>query len=277
MFGLKKAQSIYVCLLATTMLPLGCNNTSAPPTSGQKPVFKTWTNSIGMKLIHLPSGSFQMGDARPGLDAQPVHQVLLSSFWVGQFEVTNVEFDLFKRRPRFPESLTNLQPAMRVSYPEAVKFCEWLSKKENRRYRLPTEAEWEYAARGGLNQKDYPWGNEGPEGRATFGLQLNTTPIGTYAPNGFGLYDMAGNVEELVSDWYDENYYARSPKLNPTGPAHGRWKVTRGGFFGMNELYCAERAAFPLDTPSLSGFRIVMEFEKNKTASEKVQKASERH
>jgi formylglycine-generating enzyme required for sulfatase activity len=116
-----------------------------------------------------------------------------------------------------------------VSWHDAVRFCEWLGRKEGRHYRLPTEAEWEYAARGGLVQQDYPWGNATAEGRAAVAM-LQSQPVGSYDPNGFGLYDMAGNADEWVSDWYDEHYYERSPVKDPTGPEKrlNNVKVTRG-------------------------------------------------
>ena len=140
---------------------------------------------MGMCFCHIPGGSFQMGYP-PDSDASPVHEVTLSPFWIGQFAVTNSQYDRFHLRPRFPESLGNRQPAVCVSWDDAVSYCQWLSKRDHHHYRLPTEAEWEYAARGGLEKKDYPWGDEDPEGRATFN-SLATTPVGSYAPNGYGL------------------------------------------------------------------------------------------
>jgi len=190
-------------------------------------------------MVLLPTGTFLMGDKNIP-DARPLHRVKLSSFWIGQFEVTNQQYEMFKRQTRPPESLGNTQPAVNVTWINASNFCKWLSKREKRSYRLPTEAEWEYAARGGLVQKTYPWGDEDAGGRATI-QQMTTTPVGSHAPNGFGLYDMAGNVQEWVSDWYGEDYYARSPLLNPRGPAQsyflaqpgpkGQWKIARGGFY----------------------------------------------
>jgi formylglycine-generating enzyme len=93
-----------------------------------------------------------------------------------------------------------------------MAFCRWLSRKEGRSYRLPTEAEWEYAARGGLEQRDYPWGNESPLGRAAV-VRDSTMPGGSFPPNGYGLFDMAGNVAEWVSDWYEPDYYSHSPSV----------------------------------------------------------------
>jgi len=231
--------------------------------------FATTVNSIGMKFVHLPGGRFLMG----GDHAKPVHRVRLSRFWIGQFEVTNAQFEQFRKRPRPPESLADDQPVTRVSWNDAVAFCHWLSKKEDKKYRLPTEAEWEYAARGGLIQKPYPWGDDSPDGRAALAMSA-MMPVGSYAPNGYGLYDMAGNVAEYVSDWYDENYYAHSPLQDPQGPAKplaGNLRLRRGGFFSIFEGACSFRQPWvPSLLPDISrvheaderdgsGFRVVLE------------------
>jgi formylglycine-generating enzyme required for sulfatase activity len=195
---------------------------------------RTLTNSLGMRLVHLASGSFLMGNATNLAGSGPVHRVRLSEFWIGQCEVTNAQFERFRKRRRPPESQADNQPVMYVTWHDAVQYCDWLSRKERRHYRLPTEAEWEYAARGGLEQKDYPWGDAPAQGRAAVGL-LQTRPVGSYPPNGFGLYDVAGNVDEWMLDWYDEQYYRRSPPVDPQGPSEPpkiKTMVIRGCSFG---------------------------------------------
>ena len=261
---------ITLALLGLITGTFGSEYLASAKTQSKPPIRKlpTRTNSIGMKLVRLPGGTFLMG-AKDIPDARPVHRVKLSPFWIGQFEVTNQHYELFKKRKRTQESLGNQQPAIDLSWSDAAAFCQWLSKKEKRLYRLPTEAEWEYAARGGLVQKAFPWGNEDPHGRATVD-QTTTTPVGTHAPNNFGLYDTAGNAAELVSDWYGEDYYARSPKVNPKGPSRsywvmkpapkGQWRILRGGDHWTHEVDNAQRQPWPLgEKPYGIGLRVVME------------------
>lgn len=181
-----------------------------------------------MKLVFLPTGRFLMGHPKM---ADPVHSVTISGFWMGQHEVTNRQFEQFRKRPRPVESPKDDHPVTRVSWNEATAFCRWLSRREpGSRYRLPTEAEWEYAARGGLEQKEYPWGNDPNwRGKANLGT-LKATSVGSFPPNSYGLYDMTGNVSEWVSDWYSEDYYRQSPPQNPTGPKRPNQRhIQRGG------------------------------------------------
>ena len=115
------------------------------------------------------------------------------------------------------------QPVAGVSWFEATRYCEWLCTQTGRNYRLPTEAEWECAARGGLEQKNFPWGDEPPQSLPDYATRWQTgpEPVARYAANAFGLYDICDNVHEWCSDWYDPNYYASSPERNPRGPASG--------------------------------------------------------
>jgi formylglycine-generating enzyme len=214
----------------------------------------------------VPGGSFLMGSTRFDL-TPPVHKVTVRSYWMGRFEVTNAEFDRYKKRPRDPDSLSERQPTPHVSWHDATAFCQWLSRKEKRRYRLPTEAEWEYAARGGLEQKDFPWGNEPPEGRAALSVRP-TSAVGSFPPNHFGLYDMAGNLQEWVSDWYDRSYPMSSPRVDPKGPEMSPFKmrILRGGT--LFEPYCWLRLpVFPTLRDLSIGFRVVLEPTTATTAS----------
>jgi formylglycine-generating enzyme required for sulfatase activity len=212
-----------------TFVSSGCEHRASPPREQTKQMSQT--NSIGMVLVSIPSGSFLMGNPRSE-ETSPVHRVTISGFGIGKYEVTNAEYDRYKERPRAPESLEDRQPASQISWQDAVDFCEWLSKKEGRSYRLSTEAEWEYAARGGLVQKDYPWGDASADGRARAG-ELTTAIVGRYPPNGWGLHDVAGNVDEWVSDWLDPNYYNRSPEKDPRGPSLSPPGGTAGELHGV--------------------------------------------
>ena len=190
-------------------------------------------------MILIPAGEFQMGDHfNEGLgDELPVHTVYLDAFYIDKYEVTNALYKKFMdatghKAPRYwNDSKYNGpdHPVVGVSWEDAKAYADWTGK------RLPTEAEWEKAARGGLEGKKYPLGDSLTHDDANYsgaggkdGWEY-TAPVGSFAPNGYGLYDMAGNVWEWCSDWYDENYYANSPKSNPTGPDSGTLRVDRGG------------------------------------------------
>jgi len=184
--------------------------------------------------VRIPGGEFTMG-ADVEDDHRPPHKILVSEFVLDRYEVTNAEYiefceatdrdppqfwgiDELSSGPAFPQ-----HPVIGVSWHDALEFCRWNGM------RLPTEAEWEYAATGGLQGTKYPWGDEiGPE-RANYGPSDGVLAVGAYPANGYGLFDMAGNVGEWVSDWYDPGYYAVSPTENPTGPEDGKYKSVRGG------------------------------------------------
>ncbi len=156
-------------------------------------------------------------------------------------------------------TVTSDMPVSMASYNDAQAFVEWLSAKEKLPYKLPTEAQWEYAARGGLPNAPFPWGDQLPDGRRANYADKSTdfewrdrtaddghkyvAPVGNYEPNGYGLYDMAGNVLEWVRDYYGEDYYKFSPEIDPEGPGHGEFRVMKGGewTFGPVNLRCAFR------------------------------------
>ncbi len=227
------------------------------------------------KMVYIPAGEFLMGGTQ-NKNEMPTHKVMLNGFWIDKYEVTNKDFEKFKpehKKFRKLASNKNEQPAVHITWFDAQEYCNWRCDKENvprGTYRLPTEAEWEYAARGGLVQKEYPWGNLPPN---TFNFFLtnyklnNKTSdycknVGSFQPNGFGIYDMAGNVREWCMDWYDD-YSAdctNSILYNPEGPVKAVKKVWRGGSWGSREkdLRCAARGGISpnhwLDT---LGFRCV--------------------
>src|SRR5262249_37025017 len=139
------------------------------------------------------------------------------------------------------------QPVVGVSWEDAVAYCAWLSEQRHVSLRLPTEAEGERAARGGLEVALYPWGDEPPPATVVGANPESDGPakVGVNAPNGFGLYDMSENVHEWCADWYDYRYYSHSPERNPRGPAFGRRRVSRGGSWRHRIQYsrCAARSS----------------------------------
>lgn len=213
--------------------------------------------TTGMEFVLIKGGCFQMGDAFGDgeRNEKPVHEVCVSDFAMGKYEVTNAQFRLF--RPSHSSGNYegrdlngDNQPVANVSYLEdAVAYAQWLSGKSGKNYRLPTEAEWEYAARGGTATRNY-WGSSisnpcnyanahDMSSKRAFKITLKkqtcddgyavSAPVGSFRPNAYGLYDMMGNVWEWASDWYDETYYGKSPRDNPQGPSSGWARVIRGG------------------------------------------------
>ena len=187
-------------------------------------------------MVLIPAGEFVMGREGTG-DNSPPHTVRLSAFHLDRYEVTNAEYeafckatgrrlpefwgtDLFRSGPKYPD-----HPVVFGSNSDARDYATWRGK------RLPTEAEWECAARGGLAGMQYVGGNTLDSSEVNFTLsgRKGSVPVGSFAPNGYGLYDMAGNVQEWVADRYGAEYYKNSPAEAPPGPAGGRHRVIRGG------------------------------------------------
>ena len=190
------------------------------------------TNSKdGLEYVWIPPGTFQMGavegDDKAEENEKPQHRVTMSKgFWLGRTPVAVAAYKRFVKETRaeMPEALgKGDHPVVNVSWDKAVAYCQWAGG------RLPSEAEWEYAARGRESGLVYPWGNSIDEKNANYYPSDGTSPVGSYPANGFGLDDMAGNVWEWCSDWYDTNYYSQSPDKNPQGPSSGTGRVLRGG------------------------------------------------
>ena len=213
----------------------------------------------------LPAGEFVMGRAGTG-DNSPPHTVRLNAFYLDRYEVTNAEYaafckatgnplpffwglDRFRSGPKFPE-----HPVIGVHSGQAREYAKWRGK------RLPTEAEWEYAARGGLAGMRYVDGNTLDSSKVNFTRSKQDGPVavGSYAPNGYGLYDLAGNVQEWVADRFDAEYYKNSPAEDPRGPETGRFRVIRGGgwFTGPGCMDVDIRYALPSNWVDFNvGFR----------------------
>jgi formylglycine-generating enzyme len=258
-------------------------------------------------MVRIPAGTFRMGTSGgPGYEA-PVHEVELAAFFIDRTEVTVGAFAAFItatgyrteaerfgwsgvfdpgkhawaavngatwRHPDGPDRppAADAEPVTQVSWNDAQAFAKWAGK------RLPTEAEWEYAARGGVDQAVYAWGHDlRPGGRPVANWWQGTfpdhdtgedgfagrAPVGRFAPNGFDLVDVTGNVWEWCADWYDASYYARSPRVAPPGPDAGTERVLRGGSWLCSENFCsnyrpgARSQATPDSGLNNTGFRLV--------------------
>jgi len=211
------------------------------------------TDTLGIEMALIPEGEFRMGKPGLSLVGKPVHTVYLDAFYMDIYEVTNaryaecLEAGVCSAPVKDTPSIRSYNygepdfadyPVVYVDWEQAHTYCKW------RGARLPTEAEWEKAARGGLDGKLYPWGDEPPvcqpgaQNGAQMGICSQSGPfqVGTFAPNGYGLYDMGGNAWEWVADWYDPDYYRVSPANNPTGPATGAKKGLRLGVWYFVEL-----------------------------------------
>ncbi len=232
-------------------------------------------------MIQLPSSlvliqgtRFLMGSKDGGDDERPVHRVWVDAFRIGAFQVTNAEYGRFLESagrnpppfwndPRFDDPE---QPVVAVSWLDAAAYCEWLSGVAGGRFRLPAEAEWECAARGGAEGKLYPWGDDPPQSRPDYSARWTRgpEPRGGGVPNGYGLYDMCENVHEWCLDWYQPDYYSVSPERNPRGPESGSRRVSRGGSWRhhVKMSRCAARSSIPPGYQYADyGFRIACEVE----------------
>ncbi len=193
----------------------------------------------GTTLVRIPEGWFWMGcDAGQDVE-RPVHRVWVDEFAMAATQVTVAEYARFLAAtaaspPPFwnDDNFSHPQrPVVAVSWFEAVAYCDWLSKLTGRRYRLPTEAEWERAARGGREGALYPWGDDPPLSRRGYAERWKDgpEPVRQSDPNPYGLFEMCENVHEWCSDWFDPDFYSSSRERNPQGPPSGARKASRGG------------------------------------------------
>jgi formylglycine-generating enzyme required for sulfatase activity len=259
------------------------------------------------ELVYVAAGAFRMGDNFGDGESRelPVHVVDLDAYYIGKYEVTNLLWRKFRddpgyddpkfwpgRRPAPKDQVpywtqssnhgggtadSDNYPVIGVNWDSATAFCNWVSSKTGKKYRLPTEAEWEKAARG-ADQRRYPWGNSIDPTYANFvGTQKFDTvrQVGFYDgskrgemdthsnASPYGAFDMAGNVMEWCQDWYSRDYYAVSPRKNPQGPAAGAYRVVRGGSFFIDSFDLrtyARSAAWPsYQSHRMIGFRVARE------------------
>jgi len=254
-----------VCAGGLTLL--GRDNVQAAP------VLTGSDGQVANARVEVPAGAFRMGSETGAADERPVHRVSGAAFSIDQYEVTNGRYGAcvragvcsppafassFTRRTYFGAAEYDDYPVVHVSWGQATSFCAWVGG------RLPTEAEWERAARGTADARAYPWGDSPPDcTKANFSGCVGDTDRVGQRPAGqspYGISDMAGNVWEWTADWYEADYYSRSPDQDPAGPDSGQLKVMRGGCWvsGANSLRATCRKA---DLPSLwapnVGFRCV--------------------
>jgi sulfatase modifying factor 1 len=273
-----------------------------PESPGSSPV----TNSVGMKLVLIPPGTFVMGSPDTDSDAseaeKPAHRVQISrAFYLAAHETTVGNFRAFVDATGYKTEAEQQQkgygwdrtqgkfvagpeyswkhipledagwvqgekhPVINVSWNDAIAFCRWLSQKEGKSYRLPTEAEWEYSCRAGTTSRYYA-GDSLSTAQANFGRKAGgPLPVGTFEPNPFGLYDMHGNVWEFCADWHDDRYYHQSTERDPSGPSDpgsANYRVRRGGdwLHAVKDCRAAARYIYPYRPQAsynvIMGFRI---------------------
>src|SRR5260370_3691656 len=190
-------------------------------------------------MVRIPAGWFGMGCETGRDDEGGGDGVSGDAFELAAYEGANAEYRRFLAAtgcappPHWNDANFNdpQMPVVAVSWHEAASYCEWLSGVAGKRYRLPSEAEWEHAARGGAESFLYPWGNAPPETVPDYAKRwkLGPDPVGLYAPNPYDLYNVGHNVHEWCADWYDDGDYGHSPERNPQGPKSGTRKASRGG------------------------------------------------
>jgi formylglycine-generating enzyme required for sulfatase activity len=217
----------------------------------------------GIVMIYVPAGEFTMGSPRSEVgrepDEGPVHRVFTKGIWIGKYEVTRALWHAVMGGDAIEPSERDL-PQGDVSYRDIQAFLRALNLGSGLDYRLPTEAEWEKCCRGGGPSSQYGPIDEIAWNIANSGGKIH--PVGTKRPNGFGLFDMLGNIWEWCSDWYSSGYYGTSPLLNPTGPSQGKRRVCRGGGFahGGGYLRSAHRnSQEPAKSRPYLGFRLVLD------------------
>jgi sulfatase modifying factor 1 len=189
-----------------------------------------------LEVVSVPAGRLRMGSSGGRPDEQPVHEVELAAFAMGRTPVTRAQYAPFVRvlgqEPpwwRDPAHADADQPVVGVTWFEACAFAEWLGQTAGGGWRLPTEAEWEWAARGGLEQAPTAWGEAVPEGETPIGPLAAPWRVAQGRPNGYGLLDMGTIVHEWCLDWYHPRYYEASPRRDPRGPDEGERRASRGG------------------------------------------------
>jgi sulfatase modifying factor 1 len=220
-------------------------------------------------MLRIPQGWFWMGQDDGRDDERPRHSVWVDAFELSAYQTTNEEYSRFLEATRHPRPLYwedpafshPKQPVVAVSWVDAVAYCVWLTLAFGKQYRLPSEAEWERAARGGVENSIYPWGDCPPGELPEYAHRWKTGPeqVGLYSATTYGLYNLGDNVHEWCSDWYDAGYYACSSERNPQGPASGNRRASRGGSWRhhIKVTRTAARSSIPPEFKYVDyGFRV---------------------
>lgn len=227
-------------------------------------------SGLGIDFIYIQGSTFQMGDTfnEGSNNERPVHTVQLSSYRLSKTEITFAQYDMFcdstgRSKPSDNGWGRGTRPVINVSWNDALAFCTWASTQLGKTVRLPTEAEWEFAARGGGQNIRYSGTSETTQlinyAWYSANSESKTNPVAKKLPNSLGLYDMSGNVWEWCSDWYSSTYYSTSPVNNPQGPVSGTYRILRGGSWGSTDQGCraaSRNSASAYDRFYIVGFRV---------------------
>ncbi|MBQ5693357.1 MAG: SUMF1/EgtB/PvdO family nonheme iron enzyme [Alistipes sp.] len=215
---------------------------------------------INLNMIYVEGGTFAMGSNSGESDEKPVYNVTLDSYYIGETEITQAQWRaVMGSNPSYYTG--DNRPVEKVSWNDAQEFCKKLSELTGKRYVLPTEAQWEYAARGGNQSKGYTYsGSNNIDEVAKYNSSGGHSNVKSKKPNELGIYDMSGNVSEWCSDWYSSSSYSSSSQTNPQGPSSGSLRVLRGGSWYIDAGYCRvanRNHNYPRGTDSYYGFRVV--------------------
>ena len=231
---------------------------------------------LDMKMVYVEGGSFHMGatSEQRGLgasDEYPIHTITLDSYYIGECEITQEQWTKIMGTTIFQQqSMANCNtglagvgdnyPMYYINWNDAQAFCLELSRRTGKTYMLPTEAQWEYAARGGIHHENTMYSGSDNLYAVSSGQYFSNCEVKQMRPNKLGLYDMSGNVWEWCSDWYRGEYYSYSPQHNPSGPYNGIRRVLRGGSWKakVGDWRVSNRArSNPTDRDDNNGFRVV--------------------
>jgi formylglycine-generating enzyme required for sulfatase activity len=231
----------------------GAGSRQSEPKPGE-----VWKEPVtGMEFVWVPTGEFMRGFSGGDEDEQPVRKIRIKGFWMGRYEVTQREWKTIMNNNPAEFKKGDDYPVEHISCDDVQSFIKLLSEKNGNRFRLPTEAEWEYACKAGTQDQRY--GELGDIAWFKENSNDTTHPVGQKNPNTWGLYDMLGNVYEWCQDWYEKTYYEGSPSLNPPGPSSGSFRFIRGGncYNEAEGVRAANRSGLePSDKNSVLGFRL---------------------